>query len=71
MNKLFVLFVMLMASTAVTGQETLKIDWPSDYNWQLISNHEDEKLQILEIIPKNQTKEDWSLLGQMMVKLQL
>ena len=67
MQKILYTLLCLVFFQIAYAQETLKIDWPKDYEWQLLSNHEDEQLQILEFIPGNQTKEDWNILGQMMV----
>jgi len=65
MRKLILSLSCLFVLSTISAQETLNIAWPDEYNWTLLSNHEDEKLQILEIIPANQTKDNWSLLGQM------
>jgi len=67
MKNLTLFLLCFINSYLFQAQETLKIDWPEEYNWQLLSNHEDEKLQVLEIIPKVETANNWSLLGQMMV----
>lgn len=67
MKKIILSLFCAFVFNSLSAQETLKIDWPSDYEWMLLSNHEDEKLQVLEIIPANQTKDDWNLLGQMTV----
>jgi len=67
MRKLILSLSCIFILTSASAQETLSINWPEEYNWTLLSNHEDDKLQLLEIIPANQTKDNWSLLGQMTV----
>lgn len=47
-------------------QETIMIDWPKEYDWQVLSNNETDQMQRMEIIPENETGENWTILGQMM-----
>jgi len=47
-------------------QETIMIEWPKEYNWEVLSNNESDQMHRMEIIPENETGENWSILGQMM-----
>jgi len=47
-------------------QETIMIEWPKQYNWEVLSNNESDQMHRMEIVPKNETGENWTILGQMM-----
>lgn len=42
------------------------IHWPEKYGWKTLSNQENEKMHIIELIPGEENEENWTILGQMM-----
>ena len=62
--KLLVLLALL--TTNSYSQESLMIHWPEEYEWKVLSNQENEKMHLLELIPGKENGENWTLLGQMM-----
>lgn len=51
---------------SIYAQESLRIEWPDEYQWKIITNEENEELHVLEIIPGKDSVETWTILGQMM-----
>lgn len=45
--------------------ERLGIAWPSEYNWKVGSNQEDNTFQMVELVPRNETVENWTIIGTM------
>ena len=67
MMKNVLLIACLLSSTYyLMGQESLKIVWLEQYEWKLLSNNEDGRVHVIEIIPGKETAENWTMLGQMM-----
>ncbi|NOU59652.1 hypothetical protein [Marinifilum caeruleilacunae] len=65
--KKFLLMTILIASTNLLfSQESLKIDWLDKYEWEILSNQENDNIHVIEIIPGKEEAENWTLLGQMM-----
>src|SRR5690625_7298558 len=59
----------LFISINLLGQDTieaLKIHWPEEYEWKIGSNEEDGNIHFLELIPGNETVENWTIIGTMM-----
>jgi len=48
------------------SQESLKIVWPEEYGWKVLTNEESEGIHILELIPEGENGNNWTILGQMM-----
>lgn len=49
------------------AQEGLRINWPDEYQWKVITRLNNEEVSLLEIIPGDETDSTWTLLGQMLV----
>ncbi|MFD0766995.1 hypothetical protein ACFQZI_19205 [Mucilaginibacter lutimaris] len=61
------LCLIAFALHAQTKQEVLKIFWPTEYHWKIGSNQQTATQQMVEIIPANQTLQNWSIIGSMLV----
>ncbi|MDX5348720.1 MAG: hypothetical protein LPJ89_10150 [Hymenobacteraceae bacterium] len=60
------LLTCLAANAFCQGKnENLKIVWPEEYKWKVISNQEDESVHVLQLIPGNESAEQWTVMGQM------
>lgn len=46
--------------------ESLSLHWPENENWKVGSNQENEDMTMLELIPSNETFENWTEIGTMM-----
>jgi hypothetical protein len=69
MKHVLTLFLVLcFASSHSFGQkrESLKIVWPEEYKWKVGSNQETETVHMMELIPGNETVENWTIIGTMM-----
>ena len=66
MKHLLALLLLLICSTFANAQESLKIVWLEKYEWKLLSNQENDKLHVVELIPGKERADNWTLLGQMM-----
>jgi hypothetical protein len=51
---------------APVKQEVLKIDWPAEYNWKVGSDQDDGKMHMIEVVPGNETVENWSIIGSLL-----
>jgi len=64
------LFIVALTTTVLSSfgqkQESLKIIWAEEYKWKLASNQEDASTQMLEIVPGNETIDNWTMLGTML-----
>lgn len=45
--------------------ESLKLHWPESENWKVGSNQGNEEMTMLELIPSNETFENWTEIGTM------
>lgn len=65
---LFIIIILLFGICPVSfyAQEALRVNWPDEYQWKIVTNQENEELHILEIIPGKDSIETWTILGQMM-----
>jgi len=66
MKKLIAIKLFLIITTLAYSQESLKIVWPEQYEWKLLSNQENDNVHLIEIIPGKEKAKNWSMLGQMM-----
>lgn len=46
--------------------ESLSLHWPENENWKIGSNQENDEMTMLELIPSNETFENWTEIGTMM-----
>ncbi|GAB3927795.1 hypothetical protein [Mucilaginibacter myungsuensis] len=71
MKNIFASILILMAGVSgVSAQpknETLKIFWPEEYKWKIGSNQQSGTQQLVEIVPGNETINNWSIIGSMLV----
>ncbi|MFD0749250.1 hypothetical protein ACFQZS_03790 [Mucilaginibacter calamicampi] len=63
----FMMLVFVSNVIAQPKQEVLKIFWPKEYNWKIASNQQSATQQMVELIPGNQTLQNWSIIGSMLV----
>ncbi|MEM9935519.1 MAG: hypothetical protein AAF824_17980 [Bacteroidota bacterium] len=56
----------LGATLSLKSQESLMIHWPEEYEWKVLNNQENQQNHVLELIPGNETAENWTILGFMM-----
>ncbi|TWR28909.1 hypothetical protein FPZ43_11630 [Mucilaginibacter pallidiroseus] len=55
-----ILFIVSAQNTfAQTKQEVLKIFWPEEYKWKIGSNQKSGTQQMVELIPGNETLQNW------------
>jgi len=45
--------------------ESLSLHWPENENWKIGSNQENDEMTMLELIPSNETFENWTEIGTM------
>ena len=45
--------------------ESLSLHWPESENWKIGSNQENDEMTMLELIPSNETFENWTEIGTM------
>ena len=67
MKKLIFLCLVLF-SGMFFGQErrqNLKILWPEEYQWKIISNNESDTEHTIELIPGKEEPDKWTMLGMM------
>ncbi|HCN85091.1 MAG TPA: hypothetical protein DIT07_15955, partial [Sphingobacteriaceae bacterium] len=60
--------ILLLLSLATFGQEkneTLKINWPDEYNWQTGSDQKTESVRTIELIPGNKKNGEESIKATM------
>lgn len=68
---LFLLAVTLLTLTnavnAQTGAESLKVYWPVEYRWKVGSDQQNTTTRMLELIPANETLNNWTMIATMTV----
>jgi hypothetical protein len=70
MKKLTILLLLCCMGAGLQAQpkqEVLKIFWPTEYKWKIGSNQQSDTQQMVELIPGNQTLQNWSIIGSMLV----
>lgn len=68
MKKLILTWVicgMACLSVLAQGQETLKIAWPGEYKWKVLSNQKTAAANMIELIPGAETVNNWSIMATM------
>ncbi|TLP80905.1 hypothetical protein [Maribacter sp. ACAM166] len=45
--------------------ENLKVNWPEEYEWEIVSNQENEQMHFIELVPKKESIDNWKILGTM------
>jgi hypothetical protein len=60
------LLVLVAISDGQVKKESLKIMWPGEYKWKIGSNQQAQNVQMVELIPGNETLQKWSIMGTMM-----
>ncbi len=60
-----ILLLITQVSLAQGRFENLKINWPTEYKWKVGSNQNTAQAQMLELIPANETINNWSIIGTM------
>ena len=48
------------------GGESLSLHWPESENWKLENSQENEEMTMMELIPSNETLDNWTEIGTMM-----
>ncbi|MEM8897022.1 MAG: hypothetical protein AAGC85_02920 [Bacteroidota bacterium] len=56
----------MSTSLSLKSQESLMIHWPEEYEWKVLNNQENQQNHVLELIPGNETADNWSIMGFMM-----
>ncbi len=73
MKQVFALLVTLHISISSFAQagnvnsETLMIDWPDTEGWKVASNQENKEMKIIELLRGDETFDNWTEIGTMMV----
>lgn len=68
MRKLLFIVTLVTSTVFAFGQtqEMLKIVWAEEYKWKIGSNQENKSIHMIEIIPENETIDNWTVIGTMM-----
>ena len=64
--KYLLVIYLIIATRAARGQqkvEGLHVDWPADYKWKVIDQQDKNGIQLMRIIPGNDTKANPSIIG--------
>jgi hypothetical protein len=61
----FTLIVFCAPSFCQDKTEGLKISWPDNYNWQIGSDQENDSQHLVELVPADQTIDNWKILVTM------
>lgn len=62
-----VLFAVVKVANAQTGAESLKVFWPDEYKWKIASNQQNQTARMIELLPGNETLNNWTMIGTMTV----
>jgi hypothetical protein len=57
----------LSSANAQTGSESLKVYWPPEYRWKVGSDQQNTTARMLELIPANETLNNWTMIATMTV----
>ena len=49
------------------SNEYLKLDWPDNEGWKIASNQEDKERKMIELLRNNETFENWTEIGELVV----
>jgi len=58
-------FIILSIADLAMAQENLKIAWPGEYKWKIGSNQKSGNTRMVELIPGNETLNNWTIIGTM------
>jgi hypothetical protein len=59
-------FIILTISAFGQTQENVRILWPAEYEWKIGSNEENDKRQITELVPGNESIDNWTIIVRML-----
>ena len=64
MKKIIFIFVVLFGQMffGQEKEELLEINFPEEYEWNVVTNVENDDVRIIELVPAQENKEDWNLL---------
>lgn len=62
---LFLTFLLFTGLSLSQKMETLEVHWPDEYKWKIGSNEENEQMHFMEVVPGNETVENWTIIGTM------
>lgn len=67
MKKQLILICLILTGLAnfARAQESLKIAWPGEYKWKIGSDQKSGNNRMVELIPGNETLNNWSIIGTM------
>src|ERR1700748_2275624 len=51
----------------VKKEEILKIKWPQEFRWKVVTDQEDKTTHFVEIIPGDEDVNKWDTIGTMMI----
>ncbi len=55
------------SETVGTQKQSLKLDWPDAEGWKIASNQGDNEKKVIELLRNNETFDNWTEIGTMMV----
>lgn len=64
MKKIIAILSLIIISLSSYSQEKINFDFPKEYNWKVLSNNEDDYMEVTEYIPEKDNAENWELLIQ-------
>ena len=70
MKKILIILLLCAGGLGLQAQqkqEVLKIFWPTEYKWKIGSNQQNATQQMVEVVPGNETLNNWTILGSMLV----
>ncbi len=59
------LWIFFTLSARSQSEEQLKIAWPEEYHWKVGSDQETNSHHLIELIPENESLNEWSIIGTM------
>jgi len=64
MKKIIFVFVVLFGQMffGQEKEELLEINFPEEYEWNVVTNVENDDVRIIELVPAQENKEDWNLI---------
>ena len=64
MKKITIVFAVVFAQMffGQEKEELLGINFPEEYEWNVVTNVENDDVRIIELVPAQENKEDWNLL---------
>ena len=64
MKKIIFVFVVLFGQMffGQEKEELLEINFPEEYDWNVVTNVENDDVRVIQLVPEQESKEDWSIL---------